>query len=174
MPRAAASDGAISDESRLAALYRDSARNLSRYLRKRNRGREECDDIVHDAFARLASKGSLDGLQNPEAYLKRIIRNLLIDRSRRAATHPVTVPLEEIEPVVRPDQGDAIELEQLRMQYRAAVDALSPRLREVFLMHRVDERSVKEIAAQLGISTRTVEWHVAQAIVRIGEALDRK
>ena len=33
--------------------------------------------------------------------------------------------------------------------------------------------SYKEIAARLGISHRTVEWHVAEAILGIGQDQDR-
>ena len=47
-------------------------------------------------------------------------------------------------------------------------------MREVFLLHRVDGLSYKDIALQLGISVRTVEWHIAEAIVRIGRGLDRE
>ena len=65
-------------------------------------------------------------------------------------------------------------MKQLQDRYRAGVDALPPRTREVFLMHRVEETSVKAIADQLGISSRTVEWHLAQAIMKIGEVLERE
>lgn len=61
----------------------------------------------------------------------------------------------------------------MREQYRASVDALPPRTREVFKLHRIDGLQYKEIAERLDISVRTVEWHIAEAIVRIGEALDR-
>jgi len=48
---------------------------------------------------------------------------------------------------------------------------LPRRTREVFLLHRLEGLAYKEIAAQLGISIRTVEWHVAEAILRIGRDL---
>jgi RNA polymerase sigma-70 factor (ECF subfamily) len=62
----------------------------------------------------------------------------------------------------------------MRRRYREAVDALPSRMREVFLLHRVDGVAYKEIAARLDISVRTVEWHIAEAIVRIGRGLDRE
>ncbi|MCP3732166.1 RNA polymerase sigma factor [Sphingomonas sp. MG17] len=167
--------GVTQDEDshrRLAAIYRERAPQLTRYLRSRLRG-SDGEDLVHDAFARLARRGSLATLQNPEAYLKRIIRNLLIDRKRRAAVRPQLVDLEDHEPQIRADQTDGIELAQLQTRYRTVVDALPPRTRQVFLLHRVEGQSMKDIAADLDISTRTVEWHVAQAILKIGEALDR-
>lgn len=59
-------------------------------------------------------------------------------------------------------------------QYREALDALAPRTRQVFLLHRVHEKSYKDIAAELGISVRTVEWHIGQALLHITRALDHE
>jgi RNA polymerase sigma-70 factor (ECF subfamily) len=47
-------------------------------------------------------------------------------------------------------------------------------MREVFILHRLQELSYKEIAARLDISVRTVEWHIAEAIVRISRGLDEE
>jgi RNA polymerase sigma-70 factor (ECF subfamily) len=75
---------------------------------------------------------------------------------------------------VAPEQSDRIELEELRQRYREAVASLPPRMREVFILHRLQELSYKEIAARLDISVRTVEWHIAEAIVRISHGLDEE
>ena len=154
-------------------LYRDHATRLRRRLRARVQSPDEANDLVQDAFARLLGARRLDGLRKPEAFLNRILRNLLIDRSRRAAARPPHVEYQdEHDLAVRADQGDAIEVEQMRQRYMKAVAALPDRMREVFLLHRVDQLSYVEIANRLGISIRTVEWHVAEAIVRIGKGLD--
>lgn len=158
--------------SQLDAVYRAQAPGLARYLRARFRNADDIDDMVQDVFTRLAGRRAIGELDHPEAYLRRILRNFLIDRNRRATTRPVFVPLEGSEPATPPDQSHAIEVAQMQERYRTTVDGLPPRTREVFLLHRAQETSVKEIAAQLGISTRTVEWHLAQAILRIREALE--
>ena len=161
------------DRLRLELLYREHAAGLRRRIRLRVGSREEASDLVHEAFARLLRAGSLHRLREPEAFLGRILRNLLVDRARRLTGRGLHAPLdEELEVAVRPDQADAIEAEQMIELYRAAVTALPPRMREVFVLHRVEELGYKEIAARLGISVRTVEWHVAEAIVRISKALE--
>lgn len=182
--RAAAADGhAVDDDAgagpddpsgeRLALLYRDQAPRLRRRLGARLRSAEEARDLVQDAFARLLGAGARQALREPEAFLNRIVRNLLIDRSRRLRTRAPHVPIGgAVEPAVRPDQADAIELTQMRDRYRQAVAALPSRTREVFLMHRVEGLSYKHIAATLGITTHTVAWHIAEAIVRIDRELN--
>lgn len=154
-------------------LYRNHAPGLRRRLRARVKCRDEANDLVHDAFARLLGARSRSRVRDPGAFLNRIVRNLLIDRSRRLSTRSPHVPVgfgEEI--AVSPEQGQAIELEQMRQRYRELVALLPPRTREVFVLHRIEGYSYKEIAARLDISVRTVEWHIAQAIVRISRGLD--
>jgi RNA polymerase sigma factor (sigma-70 family) len=160
-------------QRRVALLYRDHASRLARRLRGRVGSNDEARDIVQDAFARLLGARSLERLREPEAFLNRILRNLLVDRSRRLATRPGHVAIDgQAALAVPPDQSDAIEAEEMRQLYRETVAALPSRMREVFLLHRVDELSYKEIAARLQISVRTVEWHIAEAIVRIGKGLE--
>lgn len=156
----------------LDAIYRAQAPGIARFLRLRFRGSEDTDDMVQEVFTRLAGSRTFTEVRDPQAYLSRVLRNFLIDRKRRHDGRPAFLPIDEIEPAIEPDQSHAIELDELRAQYRSAVDALPPRTREVFLLHRAEEQSVKIIAERLDISTRTVEWHLAQAILRIGEALE--
>ncbi len=157
------------------ALYRREAKRLARFFRRRNIA-EEPQDLVHDAFVRLLTAATArPEPERPAAYLQRIARNLLVDGARRAAVRCETVPLQPDSAVMAyaPEQTLAIEVEDVRKQYRAAVDALPPRTREVFLLHRVEELTYRQIAERLGIGIRTVEWHIAEALVRIGESLDR-
>ena len=160
-------------QQRVAVLYRDHAARLRKRLRARVGSGEEASDLVQDAFARLLGAASLGRLREPEAFLNRIVRNLLIDRSRRLANRGAHVPIDEAtDPAVPPSQSERLELEQMRERYRDIVASLPPRMREVFVLHRVEELSYKEIAAQLDIGVRTVEWHIAEAIVRISKGLD--
>lgn len=162
-------------QPRLELLYRDQAPRLTRRLKAQLNSGEEARDLVQDAFARMLGSTRRESLDRPEAFLNRIVRNLLIDRSRRLANRAQHVPIDgAAEPVVRPTQADSIELAETQALYRAAVAALPERMRAVFLLHRVDGLSYKAIAEELGISIRTAEWHVAEAIIRIGKALDAR
>ncbi len=166
--------GGGNGQARFDVLYREQAPRLRRWLDARLRSSEEANDLVQDAFTRLLGSGARDGLRQPEAFLNRIVRNLLIDRSRRVSNRTPHVPIDEAnEPATRATQEDAIELAQMRERYRTAVDALPPRTRQVFLLHRTDGLGYKDIATQLGISIRTVEWHVGEALVRIGKDLEQ-
>lgn len=158
---------------RIDALYRDQAPAIARRLQSRVGSSEDARDLVQDAFARLLGTDVERSVVRPEAFLARILRNLLIDRSRRLVTRAVHVPIEaETEPVVPASQAAELEAADLHARYREAVATLPPRMREVFLLHRVEELAYREIAERLGIGIRTVEWHFAEAMLRLARALE--
>jgi RNA polymerase sigma-70 factor (ECF subfamily) len=156
----------------LDRLYRKEAPRMARALRGRLAGRDDPMDIVQEAFTRFLSSSRWMTLARPEAYLQRILRNLLIDRARRLSARTVHVPLEESrEPQINAEQDLGIEAEDLHRRYRQAVDRLPPRTKQVFLLHRAEEVSYKDIAARLEITVQTVAWHIASALVHIDTTL---
>lgn len=166
-----------SDSAReqVAHLYRERARGLRRRLRARLGSDEDASELLNEAFTRLLGARQCGHLRNPGAFLNRILHNLLIDRSRRRSSRPAHVRIDdEAELAVAPEQSYAIELEQVHRRYKEILESLPPRTREVFLLHRVDGLGYKQIAERLDISSRTVEWHVAQAIARIAQGLERE
>ena len=46
----------------------------------------------------------------------------------------------------------------------AAIDAMPPRRREVFLLHRVHELTYPQIARKLGVSVKAIEKHIHLAM----------
>lgn len=143
------------DGADLDLLYRNHAARLRRRLRARVKSHDEANDLVQDAFARLLGARSLSRVRDPGAFLNRIVRNLLIDRNRRlsARSPHISIGLGE-EIAVAPDQDQRIEVEQMRQRYRELVALLPPRTRQVFILHRIEGHSYKEIAASLDISLR--------------------
>lgn len=155
----------------LGELYRVEAPRLVRYVEHRTGERHTALDLVHDAFARLAGVGSLGGLINPAAYLQRITRNLLVDRARRAA--PVTlVGLEEWDAEAPAAQEEALVAEDLLQRYEDAIAGLPERTRTIFLLHRADDLTYRQIARRLGVTVWTVEYHMKRGILHLARTLD--
>ena len=176
MPRLPPADPDATDNvgQDLRTLYHQEAPRLLRFFRRRSVDKEDSPDLVQEAFLRFLRAGAQTS-DRPVAYLHRIARNLLFDRSRRQARRRAVFdakPLEKDAASVPPDQAYAIEASQLMQSYQQAVNTLPPRTREVFLLHRVEELSYRQIAERLGIGLRTVEWHLAEALVRIRQTLD--
>lgn len=68
------------------------------------------------------------------------------------------------------DLGEQLEnpdfyvLEDLVERLEKALDSLPETYRQAFVMHRFNNKSYKEIASEMGISQKTVEYRISQAI----------
>ena len=160
-------------EQDLEKAYRLHRASLFHFLR-RKAGPEEAPDLVQEVFARAAGSEQRHQLVNPGGFLRRIAQNLLIDRARRQKSAPlVFFPLREDSDAVTPAAQEwNLEAADLLRLYETAVDAMPAKTRRIFLMHRVDELTYREIHELLGISIATVEYHMMKALSQISKAVD--
>lgn len=154
-----------SSSGSLEAAYRTERAKLLRYLRRRV-SPDIAADLVQEVFVRAAGTGRFDEVECPAAYLQRIARNLLIDRARRAKSTPTIFFAfdEQRDLATQPEQSWGIEAGDLMAACQRAIDAMSPKTRRVFLMSRFEEASNREIAEQLGIGEKAIEYHVTRAL----------
>jgi RNA polymerase sigma factor (sigma-70 family) len=149
---------------------------LRKLLRSRGRNTDEADDLIQEAFLRLQLYCRDKPVEQPEAFLVRTALNLSIDGHRRAS-HRLTVA-ERVETLVlvdnRPLPDEVLAAQQRLQRVKHALDALNPRAREVFLLHRAEGYSYGQIAQRLGISVSTVEKHMAKAALFFAAWLDRE
>ncbi|MGC6399043.1 RNA polymerase sigma factor [Sphingomonas sp. FW199] len=169
--RSSATDQGQSAQGTLEAAYRRERPALLRHFRYKASA-DEAEDLMQETFVRAAGSRQTGALANPAAFLRRIARNLLIDRHRRRARHPEWNDGPEIEIAVNADQEHQLEAQDLLRLYESAINSLSPRSREVFLLHRVEELSYRDIHARLGISVATVEYHMMKALAHIARSVD--
>jgi RNA polymerase sigma factor (sigma-70 family) len=128
--------------------------------------RDDAEDLLHDAWVRMTERAA--AVDNAEAFLVRSASNGGRDAYRRERLQPPSSQVSELQIAgVRDDlplQDEALIARHRLERLLAGIDQLSPRTREVFLMHRLDGRKHREIAAQLGITQSAVEKHVAKAV----------
>lgn len=140
---------------------------LRRLLRSRGRSADDTDDLIQEAFLRLHVYCREHTVRREEAFLVRAALNLSADKSRRDRI--VVMESGVLEDLVLADPGPAPEdvyAARARLQrWKAGLEALSPRRREVFLLNRVEGYSFTQIAGRLGISLSMVEKHAAKAIL---------
>ncbi|RSV40689.1 RNA polymerase sigma factor [Sphingomonas sp. ABOLE] len=129
--------------------------------------REDAEDLLHEAWVGIAER-QVDAA-NSAALLARSAANLGIDAYRRerrfaATTGADTMRVAETIVDLHPLQDEMLIARHRLERLRLGVAQLSPRTREIFLMHRLDGRKYREIAQDLGISQSAVEKHIAKAM----------
>lgn len=143
----------------LFAEHRDS---LLRYLRAHGAG-EAAEDCLQDLWLRIA-EGRVGPIANPRSYFFRMATNLMIDRRRaesmarrREQDWTELVSSEGDDPRAQPDaERQTLSRQQLEI-VEAAMRGLPPRALSIFRRHRIDGRSQREIAREMGLSPSTIE-----------------
>lgn len=100
------------------------------------------------------------------------MQNLIVDRSRLLINRTEhTALIDTIEAAPDADPAYQLEVKDIADRYREIVAGFPPKMKQVFVMSRVEDLDHKEIAARLGISVKTVRWHLSEAIVRLDKGL---
>ena len=150
-------------------LSREFWNRLVREVRNRTRGRADAEELLQAAYLRLVRYRSEHAVENVAAFLVRTAVNIGVDNYRHdrfiADVAPEEVGARENSPL----QDEVLAARERLDRVRQGLARLTPRTREVFLMHRLDEMKYREIAEQLGISQSAVEKHIARAALFLTE-----
>ncbi len=162
----------------LLGAYLALRADLIRFLTARLSDAAAAEDVYQDLYLRLQSAELPEAVPEPRAFLYKAAYNLANDRARAArrrahrdqewqdaGTYKVgDVPVADAPPV-----EDAIDARRKLLRVMEWIDALPPRCREVFTLHRITGVPHQEIASRLGITTKAVEKHMANAFRILGE-----
>lgn len=148
----------VPDDTLIARTYADHAAALTRYARSFVRDEAAAEDLVHEAFLRLAREVREDRTpDNVAAWLFRVTANLATSRARRVAVAARFADALD-GPEADPDpEAAVIDLERYEA-LREALQELAPHDRTALLMAAHGYRG-PEIAARLGrtqLATRTL------------------
>jgi len=136
---------------------------LLRRISRITRNRDEAEDIVQSAFVRMLEYRQRREVDSPDAFLARTAVNLALDGRRQALRRGgLSAETQDISDD-SPLQDEVFEARERLARLQAGLQKLSPRTREVFLLHRLEGLKYREIAEHLGISVSAVEKHVAKA-----------
>ena len=126
---------------------------------------EVARDLAQDAFVKAWEVIEAGGeIQNLKAWVYRTVRNLAIDylRTLRQTVELDRIPEPEVEIIDTSERDAAI--------WRA-IDKLPERCREIFLMSKRDGLTDDEIAAELGLSSKTVRNQLTKAFQKLRDTL---
>ena len=121
----------------------------------------DAEDLAQETWLRVLRTAPTQ-VAHPRAFLSRVALNLFRDGRRRqekrhlvAANDRVALPPQALQE----QEADCI-LEQV-------ITDLPEPLRDVFVLSRFRRMTNHDIAAQLGISVKTVEWRIGKAMEQI-------
>jgi RNA polymerase sigma-70 factor, ECF subfamily len=153
------------DEASFASFYERTSRPLWAYVYRTVGNSADADEIVQDAFCRIASAGivPLDD-EERRRYLFRIAGNLITDRWRRASREQAWIAGAQREQPTSAVQPEPLGVEQLFQR-------LKPRERAMLWLAYVEGQSHETIAASLHVGKGSVKVLLSRARARLRDLL---
>lgn len=127
---------------------------------------ETASELTQETFVRFMKSAARMPIDSPRAYLYRIAANLLTDHTRRKSVRLEVVSDDAVDQVAdsHPGAEQTVLAKEELHRLQQAVDALPPRRREIFILHKYKGLSYGEIADRLGISKNTVMVQMMKAL----------
>lgn len=158
------------DESAFDAVFCHYYPRLKRYLARYIKSEAAAEDMAMEVLTKLwQKKDALLDCTTFENYLFTMARNRMINQVRVKINEWLS--LDNITERALNSNHDPLLLKELENVYHESVAVLPAQRRTIFMMHRNDNLTYKEIAKQLGISPRTVENQLSAALKQLRMAM---
>lgn len=147
--------------------------DLRRWLR-RIVPEAEVEDVIQDAYCRIAGLERVDHIRNGRAYLFQAAKSIVIDRLRRARVVSIEAvteidALDVVHDEPSPERVAAGRRELARV--RGLIDALPERCRRIFELRKVHGLPQREVARMMEVPETTVENDVVKGLRLILRAM---
>ncbi|MGF6525977.1 sigma-70 family RNA polymerase sigma factor [Variovorax sp. PvP013] len=149
-------------------LYRDHHAWLQAWLARKLGNPCEASDLTHDAFVNLIRAGQAGRLQEPRAYLITLARRLLCNLWRRRDLEQAWLAaLATLPEDVAPSPEDYALVREAVETVDRWLSGMAPKVREAFLLRRLDGMKHSEIAQAMNVSQASVERYLRQALLHL-------
>lgn len=126
------------------------------------------EDITQELFLRLwKHRSQIDEQRNFEAWIFTIARNLVYKEGRRMVLSSAFAETVRKEAGADTDRTteDMVNFSFVNEQVNQLIEQLPPARRRIYLLNKMDGLSIREIAARLNLSEKTVETQLYHANV---------
>jgi RNA polymerase sigma factor (sigma-70 family) len=151
--------------------------HLRSYLRRTFPAVHDIDDVVQESYLRMWRQQAAKPMGSARAFLFRVARNFAVDLLRglqpAAEAGPGGVALEQVADD-RAGTFEEVRARELESLLTDALEALTPRHRQVVTLCKLQGRASAEVSTLLGLSEKTVNEHLYRGLQRLGEELRRR
>ncbi len=170
----------MTDEQEFQRLFADVQPQLKRFLTARFGNEADADDIVQETFIKLHHVAQTEEIESVKALAFSIARNLSVDLIRRntrakardsayGGLRTESAGEDFLDPAPNAERQLAGRQDINRVM--AALEGLTPKVRQAFVLHKIDGHPYTEVARLMGLSKSTVEKHMIKALRLLAEAL---
>ncbi len=161
------------NESDFEKLFKSNFKELCFLAQTYLKDLDTSKEIVQESFIALWEKReSIDSEKSVLSYLKSTIVNKSLNylRDNNKFDREILC-FENLIPFSGNSTGDIIIVDELKNKIDEAIRKLPEKSQKIFLLNRFENLKYKDIAKQLNISIKTVEFHMSLALKHMKEHL---
>lgn len=152
-------------QAEIIQLYQETSEELRRLLERKLGNQHEAEEIAHDAYLKLCQIGHTDEIQDLRKYLFTMSIRLALNVLRR---RKIEKKYDKIEDGVDNISPYEILLAELKLEaVKEALTELPDKTRYIFLLHRFEGLTYPEISNKLGLSVKSIEYHMNRALEKV-------
>lgn len=124
---------------------------------------EIAEDLCQDVFVSLWQRRNVVVIQNLEAYLVQATKYGVLNHIRLKMKSQKYFDLADTTQTSDNDTENSINLNGLMVAWEKAISKLPDKTQQVFRLSKFNHFSNKEIAKQLDLTEKTVEYHITKS-----------
>lgn len=156
-------------------LYKEASPELMAVLQRKLGNRMEAEEVAQDAFERLCDLANYEDVEDLRRYFFTMANRLALNLLRRRRVENGYLASQSRRSLDREHHVDPEALLHHREKLdrtKAALMSLPAKTREIFLMHRFQGRTYREISVEFSLSLKSIEYHMNKALNAVVQAAE--
>ncbi|ROS01474.1 RNA polymerase sigma-70 factor (ECF subfamily) [Sinobacterium caligoides] len=156
----------------LEHLIQQHGTALERFLTRKLNNAEDAAEVAQETFLKLHNLEHANELDDAKAFMYRMAGNMAIDQIRRRDVHDKYISSEMHDESKYHDTSpeQLISAQQQLQRVEQAMNGMSVKARQAFLLHRKSGLSYAQIAEEMNTSVSSVEKLIIQALKHCRQA----
>lgn len=161
----------VCDEQVFERLYTAHSKDLNAFLYYKYGDRLNPNDKVQDAFIKLWNHCKKVSLSKAKSFLYTVANNMMLNEIKH---QKVVLKYQQLAPDHHTQETPEflMEQEEYLKRYQAALAGLKEEQRVAFLLNKVEGKKHSEIAEQLGVTKKVVEYRIYSAFTQLKQELE--
>lgn len=153
-------------QSAVSSIYREHHSWLQLWLNRKLGCPFQAEDLAQNTFVRLIKSPDRDRLIEPRAFLTVLAQRELYSFWRRCELEKAFLQaLHNLPEEFAPSTEELVRIRQQLAEIDALLAGLPLKVKQAFLMNRIEGRTHEDIGKTLGLSVATIERYMKQALI---------
>jgi len=134
---------------------------------------EDSEEVVQDVFLKIWEvRERINPSKSFQAYLLKITRNIVFKKLQKKVMKVTIDKYINDYTLAENSIENYTNFQDTTNLVNEIINKLPPQKQRIFLLNRYEDKSIEDIANELGLSKRTVESHIYQARTLIKKKID--